>query len=189
MADYPWSSYPVYLQSPSRRPVWLRVDRVLGEAGIRKDSAAGRQEFRQRMEMRRWEEKPEMWKEVRRGWALGSEAFREALLELMDERRSEYIAGEEIRETEEHKAERIVAAELARLKWTARDLEQTRKGDRRKIKIARRLRTETTMTLKWISARLHMGDMDTHRQPALPCQSVIYLGLTPFPFWSATFLG
>jgi putative transposase len=28
---YRWSSYPVYLLPPRRRPGWLRVDRVLGE--------------------------------------------------------------------------------------------------------------------------------------------------------------
>jgi len=28
---YPWSSWPAYLQAPSRRPDWLRVDRLFGE--------------------------------------------------------------------------------------------------------------------------------------------------------------
>jgi hypothetical protein len=38
-----WSSYPQYLQPRSSRPVWLRVDRLLGEHGIQKDSPlAGR---------------------------------------------------------------------------------------------------------------------------------------------------
>src|SRR5262245_15428261 len=30
--DYRWSSYPAYLLPRSRRPAWLRVDRVLGDA-------------------------------------------------------------------------------------------------------------------------------------------------------------
>jgi len=75
----------------------------------------------------------------------------------MKERGSEYIAGDDIRETEEHKARRIIKEELARLQWTVRDLQTTLKGDRRKIRIAKRLRAETTMTLKWIAAQLHMG--------------------------------
>jgi hypothetical protein len=37
------------------------------------------------------------------------------------------------------------------------ELERHRKGDWRKVKIARRLRQETTMTLKWIADRLKMG--------------------------------
>jgi hypothetical protein len=44
-----------------------------------------------------------------------------------------------------------------RLGWKETDLEQHRKGDRRKVKIARRLRQETTMTLQWIADRLKMG--------------------------------
>jgi hypothetical protein len=32
-----------------------------------------------------------------------------------------------------------------------------RKGDREKVRIARRLRKETTMTLEWIAGRLNMG--------------------------------
>jgi len=31
------------------------------------------------------------------------------------------------------------------------------KGDKGKVKLARRLRTQTTMTLRWIADRLHMG--------------------------------
>src|SRR6185503_11340482 len=109
------------------------------------------------MELRRWEDQPEMWKQIRRGWALGSEEFRGELLDAMKGRGSEYIAGDEIKETEEHKARRIIKEELTRLKWTVRDLQTTLKGDRRKIRIAKRLRAETTMTLKWIAEQLHMG--------------------------------
>jgi hypothetical protein len=60
-------------------------------------------------------------------------------------------------ESEEQKAERIVKEELARLNWSARHLKTTHKGDARKIRVARRLRSETTMTLKWIAGRLNMG--------------------------------
>ncbi|HKZ17765.1 MAG TPA: transposase, partial [Geobacteraceae bacterium] len=45
LRDYRWSSLGEYLKAPSRRPVWLRVDRVFGEMGIPKDSAAGRRRF------------------------------------------------------------------------------------------------------------------------------------------------
>lgn len=157
LADYPWSSYPAYLQAPSARPPWLRVNRVLGEAGIPKDSPAGRRELARRMERRRWEQDQEMWKRIRRGWCLGDDQFRDELLAAMKGRNSDYIAGDEIKESEEHKAQRIIKEELLRLNWTARDLKTTLKGDKRKVRIAKRLRTETTMTLKWIAERLNMG--------------------------------
>ena len=47
--------------------------------------------------------------------------------------------------------------ELGRLGWSSLDLAARRKGDAQKVKIAARLRRETTMTLAWISERLHMG--------------------------------
>src|SRR5437899_6041764 len=53
LSAYRWSSYGEYLKDASRRWRWLRVDRLLGEHGIPKDSPAGRQEFGQRMELRR----------------------------------------------------------------------------------------------------------------------------------------
>lgn len=157
LADFLWSSYPAYVREPAERPKWLRVDRVLGEAGIPRDSPAGRREFCKRMELRRWEDDEEMYKQVRRGWMLGSEEFRAELLAAMKGRNSEYIAGDEIRESEEQKAERIVKEELKRLNWTPKNLKATLKGDKRKIGIARRVRAETTMTLKWIAERLDMG--------------------------------
>lgn len=157
LADFSWSSYPAYLLEPARRPPWLRTDRVLGEAGIPKDTPAGRKEFRKRMELRRCEDEPETYAQLRRGWMLGSDDFREELLAAMKGRKSEYIAGDEIKESEQQKAERIIKTELNRLHWTRKDLHTTLKGDKRKIRIAKRLRAETTMTLKWIGEQLNMG--------------------------------
>src|SRR5580704_14900591 len=55
LSAYEWSSYPAYLRPPSRRPAWLRVDRLLGECGIRRDDRKGRMEFQRIMEQRRQE--------------------------------------------------------------------------------------------------------------------------------------
>src|SRR6266516_3628791 len=53
LSDFAWSSWPAYLQAPKRRPRWLRVDRLLGELGIPKDSAAGRKQLAHYLETRR----------------------------------------------------------------------------------------------------------------------------------------
>ena len=37
--SYPWSSLGWYLAAPRHRPGWLRVDRLLGEHGIGRDTA------------------------------------------------------------------------------------------------------------------------------------------------------
>ena len=45
---------------------------------------------------------------------------------------------------------------MKRIGWTAEDLKRRRKGDTKKVRIAQRLRAETTMTLKWIAGELQM---------------------------------
>ena len=52
---------------------------------------------------------------------------------------------------------RMVQEELQRLGWPETDLRARPKGHGGKVQVARRLRQETTMSLKWIAARLHMG--------------------------------
>jgi hypothetical protein len=154
---YRWSSYGEYLKPGRGRAPWQRVSRWLGEMGIAKDSAVGRKEFERRMELRRREEEPEGWKALRRGWCLGDKAFRKELLGQMAERVGASHYGSEVGESAEEKAQGILAQEMRRLGWGEQDLGKHRKGDPRKVKIARRLRQETTMTLKWIAERLRMG--------------------------------
>ena len=157
LSAYRWSSYPEYLKSPGRRKKWLRVDRLLGEHGIRTDSAAGRKEFERRMELRRLEEDPEQWRQLRGRWCLGGGAFRKELLDQMHQRHGPDHYGNDRHESAQARAERIVREELERLKWAEHRLLESRKGDPSKIIIALRLRKETTMTLTWIAQRLHMG--------------------------------
>jgi len=158
LLEYPWSSFGLYLAAPPHRPGWLRVDRLLGEHGIGRDTVAGRQEFERRMEARRAAESDEEeWRAIRRGWCLGPAEFKAGLLEQMAGRLGEHHAGELKRESAESKAERIIREELKRLKWRQNELRQRAKSDPGKLAIAARLRRETTLTLRWIAARLHAG--------------------------------
>ena len=159
LESFLWSSYPAYLKKPEERPAWLRVDRLLGEKGIPKDSPAGREEFGRQMERRRGQEEAasEEYEQMRRGWCIGSEAFRKELLLAAAERVGRNHYGVERRESGQEKADRLVRVALRELGWRETDLERRRKGDPEKVKIARRLRKETTMTLAWVAQRLHMG--------------------------------
>ena len=157
LGRYRWSSYRDYLRPAGRRPVWMRTGRLLGEMGIPKDGAAGRKQFERLMEQRRGLDDPETFKAVRRGWCFGEKAFREELKEQMGCRMGADHYGQERRETDEQKAERIVVEELKRRGWKEPELTLQPKGHKVKIAIAKRLRKETTMTLKWIAQRLQMG--------------------------------
>ena len=80
LRDFVWSSWPEYLKPPDQRPRWLRVDRLLGELHIPKDSVAGREELENHLEVRRVQEDGGELKNIRRGWCLGGETFRQELL-------------------------------------------------------------------------------------------------------------
>ena len=155
LSDFAWSSYGQYLKARGGRPPWLRVDRLLGEHGIPKDSPAGRREFERRMERRRASEDGEEFDMIERGWCVGSDEFRQELLAQMKPGPEHY--GQEIRESSEQKARIRVEAELKKLGWTRADLLERPKGDGKKIRIAKILRQETTMTLVWVEQALHMG--------------------------------
>jgi len=164
LREFRWSSWPEYLKPPSKRPKWIRVDRLMGEHGIPKDSAAGRRELELRMEAGREAEDTRSYKPIRRGWCLGEKAFRKELLEQMSQRIGLNHAGAEVRESEEHHAEAMVRRELARRRWDEGELGRRPKGDLAKARIAERLRRETTMTMRWIAKRLEMGGESTLRR-------------------------
>ena len=157
LSAFGWSSYPRYLAAPSRRPRWLRVDRLLGEWGIPKDSEAGRRVFAERMEWRRGEDLRGEFKRVERGWCLGGEDFRQELLEQVETRSGPSHFGEVVQEAEVVQAERRVIEGLKRIGWSEADLKALRKGEPKKIELAWQLRSQTSMPLAWIAERLQMG--------------------------------
>jgi len=130
---------------------------LLSEKGIPKDSEAGRRQFGLLMERRRAEESGADYELIRRDWVLGSEAFRQELLAAAVERVGPSHCGAQRQETGVQKAERIVKEEIGRLGWDDDELRARRKGHRAKVMLARRLRRETTLSLKWIAQRLQMG--------------------------------
>ena len=158
LESYRWSSYPDYLHPPARRPPWLRVDRVLGEHGIGRDNRQGRLQFGRRLEaLRRENPDAPQYGQIRRGWRWGSEEFVARILDRIAGHLGESQTRRERQESMEHRAKRIVAEELTQAGWEARRLPAERKGHPVKVQLARRLRGETTVSLKWIAENLSMG--------------------------------
>jgi hypothetical protein len=76
---------------------------------------------------------------------------------MMKQQAREHHYGEDRAESEVGHAERVVKEGLKKLGWKEADLASTRNGDPRKVKLAVRLRAETTATIKWIAQRLQTG--------------------------------
>ncbi|HKS38132.1 MAG TPA: transposase [Verrucomicrobiae bacterium] len=154
---YRWSSYPLYLQTPTRRPEWLRVDRLLGEWRVAADSAECRRRFAAGVEARRHDGADEGFKRIRRGWCLGGESFRRELMEQIAEQQGAHHYGDELVESAEERARRLIEQALRKKGWTAQELKVRQKGDAFKVRLAEALRAQTTVTVAWIAEHLHMG--------------------------------
>jgi putative transposase len=164
LEDYRWSSYPAYLGRSEYRPSWLRVDRLLAEHGIRADNRQGRLQLSAQMEARRREgtgDEEQQYDEIRQGWRFGSKEFIARMLDRIEEWRGAAelppSGGRMVAESMEQRAGRLILEELEGAGWDEERLTRERKGDPVKVRIARRLRAETTMTLQWIADRLSMG--------------------------------
>ena len=156
---YRWSSYPAYLAGAEARPSWLRTDRLLGEHGTEQDNRRGRLEFSRRIENERLaaNDAGATGALLRRGWRLGGELFLARILDRLDGKLGENHFAQERIDTTEAKAELIVQMGLKEIGWTEDDLRERKKGAPEKVQIARRLRSETTLSLKRVAQRLNMG--------------------------------
>ena len=157
LQKYCWSSYPSYLRSREKRESWLRCDRLFGEHGLTKESRRSRLEFARRMKQRCVEPNDPNAEQIRRGWSFGAQDFIARLLDRIPGSVSEHHQARERTETDEQKAEAIISARLKKLGWGKADLGARRKSDPQKVALANALRSETTMSLKWIARRLEMG--------------------------------
>jgi REP element-mobilizing transposase RayT len=157
LQKYRWSSYPSYLRGRQKREAWLRCDRLVGEHGLLKDSRRSRLEFARRTEHRRVEPNDPSAQQIRRGWSFGAEDFVARLLDRIPGSVSEHHHARERSQTDEQRAEAIISARLKQLGWGKADLGTRRKSDPKKVALARVLRSQTTMSLKWIARRLEMG--------------------------------
>jgi REP element-mobilizing transposase RayT len=161
LKSYRWSSLPCYLRSPRQRPVWLEVCRVLGELGLQ-NKPGDRRAYGRRLEGRAREGlAAEQLQQVRRGWLLGSEGFRDRVLDWMEKKR--LGRGRKVRREQSdqdhgrRQAERIIKEVMEALGVSEEDLLAGRKSDWRKRLIAHRIRKETSVSLGWLGERFGMG--------------------------------
>ena len=157
LQKYRWSSYPSYLRARQKREPWLRCDRLFGGHGLRNEGRRSRLEFARRTEQRRIEPNDPSAEQIRRGWSFGAQDFIASLLDRMLGSINEHHHARERGDTNQQKAEAIILARLKKLGWGKGELAARRKSDPEKVALARNLRCQTTMSLKWIARRLEMG--------------------------------
>jgi len=166
---YRWSSYPIYLAASESRPAWLTTGRVLGSLGVDPAGLRARRQYEAYMEncVEQWATESgrqmlaEACKDIRRGWCLGDAGFREMILErieqVMKEGMPSSYSGDEVQQHDEVAAERTLQEALALFRLSESALSGMRKGVEVKRVLAWVLRKRTTVSNRWLSAKLGLG--------------------------------
>ena len=160
LEEYRWSSYPSLI-GKSRRPTWLETHRVLE---VHRATRRGYEKYvRERVQAVLQDDPALMteWKSVRRGWFLGSEAFREKLLghvgERMAHKKRESYSGEEVQGHDEKTALELLEKGLRQLRISLDELKELKTTDSRKQALVWLIRSSTLVSSDWISRNLGMG--------------------------------
>ena len=168
LLDYRWSSYPRFV-GEAGLPDWLRRERVFGALELPDEGEGSRQRYRgwlaartrEVLEQEATAAEAGKWRELRRGWYLESESFRDQLMDwaagAVSGRRRVSSTGEGRRAHDEGEAERLLGRSLEGLGLTLSQAAALKKTDARKQALAWLVKSRTVVGDGWIFARLEMG--------------------------------
>lgn len=168
LREYAWSSFPLFVGRWSL-PKWLRRGRVFASAELPDEGTASRRRYRAWMarrtheilELEEAQEQKEEWRALQRGWYVGSESFRDRLMDRADGlvagRKRESYRSEGLRVHDEREAGRLLAESLVRLDLTEKAAASLKQTDPRKQALAWLIKSRTLMSDEWLASRLQMG--------------------------------
>lgn len=176
IGEYPWCSLREYVMPPGRRSAWLSVERGMRVAGLT-DNPGDRRKYLGRLIARAQAAKPRqaglvnvkemgisLQSSIRRGWYLGSQAFRDERLKLAGDeleakkaKKADGYDGVQMQAHNELRARQILVAGMKLFNLEAQELARLRCNDDRKLVIAEAIHSETVMRLDWIRDVLKMG--------------------------------
>ena len=184
LMSYDWSSFPRFVQGIAL-PAWLRRERVFRSLELPDEGAGSRRRYRAWMAHRAREvldvetsaEQAEEWRQLQRGWYLGSASFRDRLMdragEIVTGRKRASYRGEALARHDAKEADRLLEAGLRQLGLTTTVLHSLKKNDPRKQALAWLIKSRTVVSDEWLLSRLEMGHrsnisraVSTFRAPA-----------------------
>ena len=168
LREYRWSSYSLFVEK-ARLPEWLRRDRVFAALDLPDEGAGSRRRYHSWLAARTHdvlereptEGEARTWRDLRRGWYLGSESFADRLMDwaagaVRNRKRSSY-SGEGLRGHDETEAANLLQRGLTKLGLTPAQAMALRKADARKQALAWLVKSRTVVGDEWIVAQLAMG--------------------------------
>lgn len=160
LENYPWSSFPKYLD-PSIRPSCLTCHDWLAHSGGLTDEPAGWEEYRASLAAILTldaHQRETLFGRMDRGWVLGSNEYRQTLRpKLHPSGKTRDWGGKDLRAMNETEWETLTAELLKRLGKSSRDIAAARKSAEWKAAVAFHLKQRTSATNPWLSRRLNMG--------------------------------
>ena len=164
LEKYAWSSYPAYAGGLKKIPEWLHRGRLLSACGLEEEVPGYLARYRAMIELRMQGEasgSPESEREVvekqlKRGWYIGGESFRDELTEMIGGN-SDNLRGQQRSAHDEMEAERLLKAVLDLLELSEAELLAMKSTRPEKQAVAWLLKKRTTVTGVWLAARLGMG--------------------------------
>jgi len=138
---------PSYLRSRKKRESWLRCDRLFGEHGPNKgESSIPVGVCSKNGAGVGWSPTIQMRSRFRRGWSFGAEDFIARLLDRLPGSVTEHHHGRERNQTDEQRAEAMIAARLKKLGWAKSELAARRKVTHTRSPWRGRCAPQTTMS-------------------------------------------
>lgn len=162
--DYRWSSLNCYKLPPSKRPPALMLSRVLAGFHVR-DIRSGRKEYTKWIEQRAVEElDPKFEKELaserkslKRGWCMGTEVFRDQLLDMLEKPSSDNYRGEQRRAHGEYMAKDLLKNGVLVLGCSIAEAKDLPHNNMEKQALVWLMKSYTVVTGEWIRKELNMG--------------------------------
>lgn len=168
LREYRWSSFARFIEK-ARLPEWLRRGRVFAALDLPDEGAGSRRRYgawlaartHDVLEREPTEEEARTWRELRRGWYVGSESFGDRLMDwaagVVDKRKRSSYAGEGLRGHDESEAAKLLKRGLHQLELTPKQAVKLRKADARKQALAWLVKSRTVVGDEWIVEQLAMG--------------------------------
>jgi putative transposase len=157
---YRWSTL-WYLHQKRKRPVCMDLGLGLHYAGNLADTPRGRQKYNAYLAWRQAngsQKRQLQFSNLCRGWALGSKAFKEELVEKYVPLGSIYhLEGADLQEANQVRWETLVKACMKSLGKTRADVQSDKKAAPWKVMIACFMKTHSSVSNVWLAKHLNMG--------------------------------
>jgi REP element-mobilizing transposase RayT len=176
LESYRWSSYPAYIgKDRGKRPEWLVRSKVLSTWGLEEGKSGYLKGYQQKIErVMNFELDPlaagasygqadagkrgEFEKQVKHGWFIGSESYREYLDRyLKDRTKNDNYRGGQRRDHDLSEAERLLVMGLKELKVTEEEILTSKSVRLEKQALVWLIKSHTTVRGSWLAERLQMG--------------------------------